>query len=157
MEKLEGNLIKFVLGLWIVVISSTIFYYQLQDDTSLEESMLYPISIGLGTIVAGIIMYYLIQLHGIIFKKSERERFKQQVQQFLEYCRDKKFLGSSKKRQKFEYSSFCFNGQHKKCKRARRLQRTGELCECDCHDVLNHYQQEALPKLKKFLENSENS
>ncbi len=97
MERLEGNLIKFVVGLWIVVISSTIFYYQLQDDTSLEQSMLYPISIGLGTIVSGLVMYYLIQLHGIIFKKSERERFKQQVQQFLKYCRDKKFLGSSKK------------------------------------------------------------
>ncbi len=134
MERLEGNLIKFVVGLWIVVISSTIFYYNLQDDTSLKQPMLYPISVGLGIIVSGIIMYYLIKLHGIIFKKSEREMLKQQVQQFLEYCRDKKFLGSSKKRQKFGYSSFCFNEQHKKCKRVRRLQRTGELCECDCHE-----------------------
>jgi len=134
MERLEGNLIKFVVGLWIVVISSTIFYYNLQDDTSLKQPMLYPISVGLGIIVSGIIMYYLIKLHGIIFKKSEREMFKHQVQQFLEYCSEKRFLGFSKKRQKFGYSSFCFNGQHKQCKRARRLQRTGELCECDCHD-----------------------
>jgi len=134
MEKLEGNLIKFVVGLWIVVISSAIFYYPLQDVTSLEQPMLYPISIGLGIIVSGIIMYYLIKLHGIIFKKSERERFRHQVQQFLEYCSDKVSLGFSKKRQKFGYSSLCFNGQHKRCKRVRRLQRTGELCECDCHD-----------------------
>ena len=134
MEKLEGNLIKFVVGLWIVVISSTLFYYNLQDYTSIKQPMLYPISIGFGIIVSGIIMYYLIKLHGIIFKKDERERFKHQVQQFLEYCRGKRFLGFSKKRQKFGYSSFCFNGQHKQCKRARRLRRTGELCECDCHD-----------------------
>ncbi len=133
MEKLEGNLIKFVVGLWIVIISSTIFYYNLQEDTSIKQPMLYPISIGLGIIVSGIIMYYLIKLHGIIFKESERERFKHQVQQFLEYC-SKRFSGSSKKRQKFGYSSLCFNGHHKQCKRARRLQRTGELCECDCHD-----------------------
>jgi len=134
MEKLEGNLIKFVVGLWIAVISAAIFYYPLQDATSLEQPMLYPISIGFGIIVSGIIMYYLIKLHGIIFKKDERERFKHQVQQFLEYCRGKRPLGSSKKRQKFGYSSLCFNGQHKQCKRARRLKRTGELCECDCHD-----------------------
>jgi len=133
MEKLEGNLIKFVVGLWIAVISSAIFYYPLQDVTSLKQPILYPISIGLGIIVSGIIMYYLIKLHGIIFKKSERERFKHQVQQFLEYC-SKRFLSSSKKRQKFGYSSLCFNGHHKQCKRARRLQRTGELCKCDCHD-----------------------
>ena len=133
MERLEGNLIKFVVGLFIVVISSGIFYYPLQDVTSLKQPTLYPISIGLGIIVSGLIMYYLIKLHGIIFNKSERERFKHQVQQFLEYC-SKRLLGLSKKRQKFGYSSFCFNGQHKQCKRARRLQRTGELCECDCHD-----------------------
>ncbi len=133
MERLEGNLIKLVVGLMIVVISSIIFYYNLQDNTSLKQPMLYPISVGLGIIVSGIIMYYLIKLHGIIFKESERERFKHQVQQFLEYC-SKRFSGSSKKRQKFGYSSFCFNGHHKQCKRARRLQRTGELCECDCHD-----------------------
>jgi len=134
MEKLEGNLIKFVVGLWIVVISSVIFYYPLRDVTSIEQPMLYPISIGLGIIVSGFVMYYLIKLHGIIFKKSEREKFKHQVQQFLEYCRGKRFLSFSKKRKKFGYSSLCFNGQHKQCKRARRLQRTGELCECDCHD-----------------------
>ncbi len=134
MEKLEGNLIKFVVGLWIVVISSVIFYYPLRDATSLEQPMLYPISIVFGIIVSGIIMYYLIKLHGIIFKKSERERFKHQVQQFLQYCSGKMSLGFSKKRQKFGYSSLCFNGQHKQCKRARRLPRTGELCECDCHD-----------------------
>ena len=133
MEKLEGNLIKFVVGLGIVVISSGIFYYPLQDVTSLKQPTLYPISIGLGIIVSGLVMYYLIKLHGIIFNKSERERFKHQVQQFLEYC-SKRFLSLSKKRQKFGYSSFCFNGQHKQCKRVRRLQRTGELCECDCHD-----------------------
>ncbi len=28
---------------------------------------------------------------------------------------------------------------------------TMELCE-ECHTSLNHYQQEAIPKLKKFLE-----
>ena len=133
MEKLEGNLIKFVVGLGIVVISSGIFYYPLQDVTSLKQPTLYPISIGLGIIVSGLVMYYLIKLHGIIFNKSERERFKHQVQQFLEYC-SKRLLGLSKKRQKFGYSSLCFNGQHKQCKRARRLQRTGELCGCDCHD-----------------------
>ena len=134
MEKLEGNLIKFVVGLWIVVISAAIFYYPLEDATSLKQPMLYPISIVFGIIVSGIIMYYLIKLHGIIFKKSERERFKHQVHQFLEYCSGKRPLGFSKKRQKFGYSSLCFNGQHKQCKHARRLQRTGELCECDCHD-----------------------
>ena len=133
MEKLEGNLIKFVVGLGIVVISSGIFYYPLQDVTSLKQPTLYPISIGLGIIVSGFIMYYLIKLHGIIFKKSERERFKHQAQQFLEH-RSKRFLDFSKKKQKFRYSSLCFNGHHKQCKRARRLQQTGELCECDCHE-----------------------
>ncbi len=133
MERLEGNLIKFVVGLMIVVISSGIFYYPLQDVTSLKQPTLYPISVGLGIIASGLIMYYLIKLHGIIFKKSERERFKHQVQQFLEHC-SKRFLDFSKKKQKFGYSSLCFNGHHKQCKRVRRLQRTGELCECDCHD-----------------------
>ena len=133
MERLEGNLIKFVVGLMIVVVSSGIFYYPLQDVTSLKQPTLYPISIGLGIIVSGFIMYYLIKLHGIIFKKSERERFKHQAQQFLEH-RSKRFLDFSKKKQKFRYSSLCFNGHHKQCKRARRLQQTGELCECDCHE-----------------------
>jgi len=133
MEGLEGNLIKFVVGLMIVVISSGIFYYPLQDVTGLKQPTLYPISVGLGIIASGFIMYYLIKLHGIIFKKSERERFKHQVQQFLEHC-SKRFLDFSKKKQKFGYSSLCFNGHHKQCKRVRRLQRTGELCECDCHE-----------------------
>ncbi len=134
MERLESNLIKFVVGLMIVVVSSGIFYYPLQDVTGLKQPTLYPISVGLGIIASGLIMYYLIKLHGIIFKKSERERFKHQVQQFLEYCSSKRSLGFSKKRQKFGYSSLCFNGRHKQCKQARRLPRTGELCECDCHD-----------------------
>ncbi len=133
MEKLEGNLIKFVVGLFIVVISSGIFYYSVQDVTSLKQPTLYPITLGLSIIVSGLIMYYLIKLHGIIFKKSERERFKHQVQEFREYCSNR-FLDFSKKKQKFGYSSLCFNGHHKQCKRTRRLQRTGELCECDCHD-----------------------
>ncbi len=133
MERLEGNLIKFVIGLMIVVISSGILYYPLQDVTGLKQPTLYPISIGLGIIVSGLVMYYLIKLHGIIFKKSERERFKHQVQQFLEHCR-KRLLDFSKKKQKFGYSSLCFNGHHKQCKRVRPLRRTGELCECDCHD-----------------------
>ena len=133
MERLQGNLIKLVVGLAIVVISSGILYYPLQDVTSLKQPTLYPISIGLGIIVSGLIMYYLIKLHGIIFKKSERERFKHQAQQFLEH-RSKRFLDFSKKKQKFGYSSLCFNGHHKQCKHARRLQRTGELCECDCHE-----------------------
>ena len=133
MERLEGNLIKFVVGLMIVVVSSGIFYYALQDVTGLKQPTLYPISVGLGIIASGFIMYYLIKLHGIIFNKSERERFKHQVQQFLEHCR-KRLLDFSKKKQKFGYSSLCFNGHHKQCKRARRLQRTGELCECDCHE-----------------------
>jgi len=133
MERLEGNLIKFVVGLMIVVISSGILYYPLQDVTSLKQPTLYPISIGLGIIVSGLVMYYLIKLHGIIFKESERERFKHQVQQFLEHC-SKRLLDFSKKKQKFGYSSLCFNGHHKQCKRVRRLQQTGELCECDCHE-----------------------
>ncbi len=132
-EKLEGNLIKFVVGLWIVAIPSAIFYYYLRDVTSIEQPMLYPISFGLGIIVSGFIMYYLIKLHGIIFKESDREKFKHQVQQFIEYCRDKGFLSFSKKSQKFRYSSLCFNGHHKQCKRKKRLPQTGELCECDCH------------------------
>ncbi|MCH7648432.1 MAG: hypothetical protein IIA83_07490, partial [Thaumarchaeota archaeon] len=112
MERLEGNLIKFAVGLMIVVVSSGIFYYPLQDVTSLKQPTLYPISVGLGIIASGLIMYYLIKLHGIIFKKSERERFKHQVQQFLEHC-SKRLLDFSKKKQKFGYSSLCFNGHHK--------------------------------------------
>ncbi len=133
MERLEGNLIKVVVGLMIVIISSGILYYPLQDVTSLKQPTLYPITLGLSIIVSGFIMYYLIKLHGIIFKKSERERFKHQAQQFLEH-RSKRYLDFSKKKQKFRYSSLCFNGHHKQCKRARRLQQTGELCECDCHE-----------------------
>ena len=33
---------------------------------------------------------------------------------------------------------------------------TVELCQ-KCHGTLNHYQQEAIPKLKDFIEKSKNS
>ena len=68
MEKLESNLIKFIVGLWIAIISSGIFYYPLLNSTNLPTPMIYPVSLGLGLIVSFFMISYLIKLHGFIFE-----------------------------------------------------------------------------------------
>ena len=65
-QEFESNSVKVIVGLWAVIFSTGVIYYPLQDYTSLEQQELYPISLGLGIIVAGFIMYYLIKLHRMI-------------------------------------------------------------------------------------------
>jgi len=73
MDRLEGFFVKFVLSLWIVIFSAGAIYYPLQDYTSLEQQDLYPVSLGLGMIVSGFMMYYLVRLHHLIFRNEQKQ------------------------------------------------------------------------------------
>lgn len=69
MEKLEGNSVKFVLGIWIVVFTSGIIYYPLQDYSSINHQDLYLVSLGIGVFITSILMFYLIKLHDLVLEK----------------------------------------------------------------------------------------
>ena len=68
-DNIKGSYVKIVLGVWIIIFASGVFFYLLKDFTNLEQQTLYPISLGLGVIVSSLIMYYMIKLHKVIFHR----------------------------------------------------------------------------------------
>jgi len=66
--KLNPHSVRLVVGTWLVIFISGVFYYQLEEYSSLSQQDLMPISIGIGAFFALIAMFYLVKLHHLIFK-----------------------------------------------------------------------------------------
>jgi len=64
-----SNYVKLVLTLLILVVSSGLIFYPIQEFTVLKNQIAYANSLGFGAIITGLAMFYMIKLHRILFKK----------------------------------------------------------------------------------------